>query len=242
VAASNAQLDTYLGAVMAELAFQQLAPEEAQLVECARRKDRAAIKLIVQQHNQRLYRIARSIMRDDSEADDVLQEAYVRAFANLDTFRGDARLSTWLARIVMNEALGRLRRRRPMVELSAIVANPGMAAQIIPFPNTSPQLSPEAIMAQCEIRALLERAIDGLPEAFRTVLVARLIEGMSIEETADLFGIVPETVKTRLHRGRRFLKQEMEKYIGPVLGDAFPFAGRRCERLTENVLERLGLN
>ena len=96
-------------------------------------------------------------------------------------------------------------------------------------------------MAQREIRALLEGAVDRLPEAFRTVLVARLIEGMSIEETARLFGIAPETVKTRLYRARLLLKKEMEKYIGPALGDAFPFAGRRCERLTERVLKRLGL-
>jgi RNA polymerase sigma-70 factor (ECF subfamily) len=96
-------------------------------------------------------------------------------------------------------------------------------------------------MAQSEIRALLERAIDDIPESFRTVLVARLIEGMSVEETAELFGILPETVKTRLHRGRRLLKLEMEKHLGTMLGDAFPFAGRRCERLTETVLARLGL-
>jgi RNA polymerase sigma-70 factor (ECF subfamily) len=96
-------------------------------------------------------------------------------------------------------------------------------------------------MAQREIRALLERAIDALPEGFRTVLVARLIEGMTIEETAELFGIRPETVKTRLHRARGLLKQEMEKHVGPVLGDAFPFAGRRCERLTNAVLRRLGV-
>ncbi|SDR52022.1 RNA polymerase sigma-70 factor, ECF subfamily [Rhizobiales bacterium GAS191] len=220
---------------------QQLANEEARLVEALRRKDPDAIKLILQQQNRRLYRIARSILRDDSEAEDALQEAYVHAFSNLDGFRGDARFGTWLARIVMNEALGRLRRRRPTLELSAVVEG-AVAAQIIPFPNANPQLDPETIMARREIHVLLEHAIDRLPEAFRTVLVARLIEGMSIDETAALFGILPETVKTRLHRARRLLKHEMEKYIGPVLGNAFPFAGRRCERLTENVLERLGLN
>jgi RNA polymerase sigma-70 factor (ECF subfamily) len=97
-------------------------------------------------------------------------------------------------------------------------------------------------MAQRELRALLERAIDKLPETFRGVLVARLVEGMSIDETAELFGILPQTVKTRLHRARALLKREMQKHIGPVLGDAFPFAGRRCERLTDHVLARLGLS
>jgi RNA polymerase sigma-70 factor (ECF subfamily) len=149
--------------------------------------------------------------------------------------------SRWLARIIMNEALGRLRGRRPTVELGVIDDNPALEAQIIPFPNASPELDPETAVAQRELRALLERAIDELPESFRIVLVARLIEGMSIEETAELFGILPETVKTRLHRARRLLKDAMEKHIGPAMGDAFPFAGRRCERLTEKVLARLNL-
>ena len=226
---------------MVDHALQHPAPDETELIAQARRKQPAAIRLIIRQHNQRLYRIARSILRDDSEAEDVLQEAYARAFANLDTFRGDARLGTWLARIVMNEALGRLRGRRRTAELSSIGDNPALEAQIIPFPHSNPQLDPETAVAQREIRALLERAIDELPESFRIVLVARLIEGMSIEETAGLFGIVPETVKTRLHRARRLLKDAMEKHVGPAMGDAFPFAGRRCERLTEKVLERLGL-
>jgi RNA polymerase sigma-70 factor, ECF subfamily len=213
---------------------------QAELVERARRKDSAAVKLIIQQHNQRLYRIARSIVRDDAEAEDVLQEAYVRAFTNLEAFRGEARLGTWLARIVMNEALGRLRRRRTTGEMESLDAAPTLEARIIPFPHANPQLDPETSMAQREIRALLERAIDALPEAFRTVFVARAVEGMSIDETAELLGIRPETVKTRLHRARRMLRDELEKHIGPVVGDAFPFRGDRCARFTERVLERLG--
>jgi RNA polymerase sigma-70 factor (ECF subfamily) len=216
-------------------------PQDAELLSRARSKDRHAIRLIIQQNNQRLFRIARSIVRNDSEAEDVLQEAYCKSFANLEAFRGEAQLGTWLARIVMNEALGRLRRQRPTTELAAVEDRSDLAAQVIPFPNAASHLDPETAMAQSEIRALLERAIDDIPESFRTVLVARLIEGMSVEETAELFGILPETVKTRLHRGRRLLKLEMEKHLGTMLGDAFPFAGRRCERLTETVLARLGL-
>jgi RNA polymerase sigma-70 factor (ECF subfamily) len=218
-----------------------LPTDEADLVARARDGDAAAVRLVVRQHNQRLYRIARSIVRDDGEAEDVLQEAYARAFANLASFRGEARLGTWLARIVMNEALGRLRGRRATVELTAAIAAGASEAEIIPFPNANPQIDPETAVAQRELRALLERAIDELPEAFRTVLVARLIEGMSVEETAELLGIVPETVKTRLHRARRLVRDAMDKHIGPVMGDAFPFAGRRCERLAENVIARLGL-
>jgi RNA polymerase sigma-70 factor, ECF subfamily len=226
---------------MVMLSPMQDIPEDAELLGRARGKDGHAIRLIMQRHNQRLFRIARSIVRNDSEAEDALQEAYCNAFANLETFRGEAQLGTWLARIVVNEALGRLRRRRPTMEVTALEDTPGLVAQIIPFPNSAPHLDPETAMAQGEIRVLLERAIDDLPEAFRTVVVARLIEGMSIEETAELFGILPETVKTRLHRGRRLLKHEMEKHIGPLLGGAFPFAGHRCQRLTATVLGRLGL-
>ncbi len=223
---------------------QALAPfpaDEPELIARARRGDAAAVRAIIRQHNQRLYRIARSILRDDGEAEDALQEAYARAFTSLATFRGEARLGTWLARIVMNEALGRLRRRRGTVALDAATEGAALDAQIIPFPNANPQLDPETAVAQRELRALLARAIDERPESFRTVLVARLIEGMSIEETAELFGILPETVKTRLHRARRLLRDAMEKHIGPAMGDAFPFAGRRCERLAEKVLARLGL-
>jgi RNA polymerase sigma-70 factor (ECF subfamily) len=227
---------------MAEQALQPVAADEAQLIERARSRDGAAIRLIIKQQNRRLYRLARSIVRDDSEAEDALQEAYVRAFSNLDSFRGEAQLGTWLARIVINEALACLRRRRPAMDINLIAESPALNAQIIPFPYANAELDPETTMAQREIRALLERAIDKLPEAFRGVLVARLVEGMSVEETAELFGILPQTVKTRLHRARALLKREMEKHIGPVLGDAFPFAGRRCDRLTEDVMTRLGLS
>jgi RNA polymerase sigma-70 factor (ECF subfamily) len=219
----------------------QAGTDEADLVARARRKDASAVALIIRQHNQRLYRIARSILRDDFEAEDALQEAYIRAFTSLGSFRGEARLGTWLARIVMNEALGRLRRRKPTVDFDSFAKTHEGSAEIIRFPAANPDLDPETTMAQREIRALLERAIDALPEGFRIVLIARLIEGMSVEETAEIFDIRPETVKTRLHRARRLLKDEMEKHVGPVLGDAFPFAGRRCERLTETVLSRLGL-
>jgi RNA polymerase sigma-70 factor (ECF subfamily) len=227
---------------MIKHAAAQPSSDDADLVARARQGDAAAVRRIIRQHNQRLYRIARSIVRDDGEAEDVLQDAYARAFTNLASFRGEARLGTWLARIVMNEALGRLRRRRATVELNAMTEGDAREAEIIRFPNANPQIDPETAVAQRELRALLERAIDELPESFRTVLVARLIEGMSVEETADLLGIVPETVKTRLHRARRLLRAAMEKHIGPAMGDAFPFAGRRCERVADNVIARLGLS
>jgi RNA polymerase sigma-70 factor (ECF subfamily) len=114
-------------------------------------------------------------------------------------------------------------------------------AQIIKFPQTTTSDDPERTMAQREILRIVERATDNLPEIFRTVFVARVIEGMSVEETADLLGLTAKTVKTRLHRARRLLRQQLDAEIGPVLMDAFPFAGRRCERMTGAIIQRLGL-
>jgi RNA polymerase sigma-70 factor, ECF subfamily len=139
------------------------------------------------------------------------------------------------------EALGRLRRKRPTVELTALDRPEPSQEQVIAFPLVHQQPDPERTMAQRQIQALLERAIDGLPDVFRTVLVARLIEDMSIEETADLLGVRPETVKTRLHRARKMLKEALEEHIGPVLTDAFPFDGERCERMANMVVARLDL-
>jgi RNA polymerase sigma-70 factor (ECF subfamily) len=206
-----------------------------QLVHRAMAHEAEAFRAIIKTHNQRLYRIARGVVRNDSEAEDIVQEAYVRAFAALATFRGDASLATWLSRIVINEALGRLRKRRRTV---AMPANP--EAQIIQFP-LNPSDDPERTMAQRQILRLVERATDNLPDVYRTVFIARVIEGLNIEETADLLGVRPETVKTRLHRARALVRKALDDEIGPVLLDAFPFAGRRCERLTEAVMKRLGL-
>jgi RNA polymerase sigma-70 factor (ECF subfamily) len=220
----------------------ELTTDDDRLIERARQRDHDAIRLIIKQHNQRLYRIARSIVRNDSDAEDALQEAYARAFTSLGQFRGEARLGTWLARIVINEALGCIRRRRPAIDIGLISTNPTLNAQIIPFPDANRVPDPEMTMAQTEIRVLLERAIDKLPSPFREVLIARLVEGMSVAETAELFGIPSQTVKTRLFRARALLRTEMERHIGPVVGNVFPFAGERCERLTARVLTRLGLS
>ncbi|MET3597279.1 MULTISPECIES: RNA polymerase sigma factor [Mesorhizobium] len=209
------------------------------LVRRALAREADAFRSIIKTHNQRLYRIARSVVRNDAEAEDIVQEAYMRAFASLDAFRGDASLATWLSRIVINEALGRLRKKKRIV---AMPENP--EAQIIRFPlnpnDLNPSDDPERTMAQRQILGLVERATDSLPDVYRTVFVARVIEGLSIEETAELLGIRPETVKTRLHRARALVRKALDDEIGPVLLDAFPFAGRRCERLTQAVMKRLG--
>jgi RNA polymerase sigma-70 factor (ECF subfamily) len=211
---------------------------DAELVQRALARDEAAVRTIMQANNRRLFRLARGILRNDSEAEDVVQDAYVRAFTHLDQFRGGSSLSTWLSRIAMNEAFGRLRRARASVEWSDQPPG-GLEAQIIQFPLSSAD-DPEKSMAQREIQHVVEHAIDELPEAFRLVFITRVIEGMNVEETADILGLKPETVKTRLHRARTMLRDNVERKIGPVVMEAFPFAGKRCERLTEAVLKRLG--
>src|SRR5213080_3745157 len=148
---------------------------EAELVRRARERDEPAIRAVMQSNNRRLYRIARGILRNDSEAEDVVQETYVRAFTHLEDFRGDSSLATWLARIAMNEALGRLRHRRPGVEWSSLPEG-ALEAQIIQFPLVS--TDPEKSMAQREIQRVVEQAIDELPEGFRLVFITRVIEGM----------------------------------------------------------------
>jgi RNA polymerase sigma-70 factor (ECF subfamily) len=215
--------------------------DEAGLVALAVARDEVAIRTLMRRYNQRLYRIARSVLRDDAEAEDALQQAYIRAFTHLSDFRGEARFSTWMSRIVLNEAIGRQRKRAiPATDdLSTLDRPPESHAAIIPFPSMP---DPEKSLAQRQISALLEQAVDALPDAFRVVLVARVIEEMSIEETAELLALKPETVKTRLHRARRMVREHLEAKLGTALTTAFPFNGWRCDRMADRVVAGLGLN
>ena len=216
--------------------------EESDLLARARRQDAAAIRTLVRLNNRRLFRTARSILKDDWEAEDAVQEAYVRAFTHLNDFEEKSKFSTWLTRIVVNEALGRLRKRWPTADLFAdidTIAAPDDESRVVPFPLAASQPDPERAMAQTEIHALLEKAIDSLPDAFRVVLVARVIEEMSVEETAELYGLKPETVKTRLHRARALLREDLEQKFGPMLAQTFPFDGARCDNMADRVIARL---
>lgn len=212
---------------------------EVELVRCAQRGDREAFRAIMQRGNQRLFRIARGVMRDDVEAEDVVQEAYVRAFAKIAAFRGDSSIFTWLTRILLNEAYGRLRQRRNMVGLDQIEAAQSGGAHVIMFPSTDPAASPEADAAKAQVRRLIEAAIDDLPEAFRIVFIMRDVEDCSVVETAEALGLLPETVKTRLHRARTRLRAALRDTLAATMTEAFPFLGSRCERITEAVLARL---
>lgn len=211
-----------------------------ELVDLARAGDPAAIRYIIQVHNRRLYRTARAVLRDDLEAEDVVQEAYVRAFSALESFRGESGLGTWLTRIAVNEALGRRRRRRKKVALESLDdPQERDRMHVIPFPQMNPDVDPERTAARREIRRLLEQAIDGLPEPFRIVLILRDVEEMSVEETAQQLRINPATVRTRLHRARAQLRKSLDSKISSALTDVFPFAGVRCARIAEAVLSRL---
>lgn len=209
------------------------------LVGLARLNDEDAVRTLVSRHNRRLFRVARSVIRDDAEAEDVVQEGYVRAFTNLEAFRGESLFSTWLTRIVLNEALGRARRRRPRVDLrelddARIALDEG---QLIMFPQTP--ANPESETARHQIRVMLEQGVDRLPDLFRIVFVLRDVEGLSVEETALQLSIRPETVKTRLHRARRLMRAMLEERLSPAFADLFPFDGARCAGMADRVVERL---
>ena len=215
------------------------ASDECELVRRAQGGERDAFRQIMQRSNQQLYRVARSIVRDDAEAEDVVQEAYARAFAAIGDFRGEASVVTWLTRITLNEARGRLRRRRKMVGLHEWEAAQDSGAVVMHFPTPLDGANPEADAARAEIRKLIERAIDDLPEAFRTVFIMRDVQECNIEETAASLDLNPETVKTRLHRARRLLRRALDAELAATMTEAFPFLGARCKRITEHVLLRM---
>ena len=215
--------------------------EDAELARLAHQRHGKAFRLIMQRNNRRLYRVARSILDDDAEAEDVVQQVYVVAFGKLAEFRAESSLATWLTRIAVNEALGRLRRRRPSLELSVLDAAPRTNAHVIAFPQLPTHTDPERGAALKQIRQLIEHAIDELPDGFRAVFVMRDIEAMSVAETADVLALSPATVKTRLHRARRLLRRALDAQLASALSDTFPFDGERCRLTTETVLTRLGL-
>jgi RNA polymerase sigma-70 factor (ECF subfamily) len=213
--------------------------DDQTLVALARNGDEAACRTIVQRYNRRLYRVARGVVRNESEAEDIVQETYVRAFTSLGGFRGDSSLSTWLTRIALNEALGRLRRNRPTVGLEVIDGGGAQEARVIMFPSSMDHPDPEAALARRQVQKLLEQAVEDLPEPFRIVFILRDIEKLSIEETAAHLSITPETVKTRLHRARRRMRGRLAAQLSSSLPEIFPFAGTRCEQMADRVMQRL---
>ncbi|HXQ11580.1 MAG TPA: RNA polymerase sigma factor [Caulobacteraceae bacterium] len=218
--------------------YSQLA--ESDLAALAAQGDRDAFRAITQRCNQRLFRIARAVVKDDDEAADVLQEAYLHAFGGLDGFRDESSLFTWLTTITLNEARGRLRKRHPTIGLEAVETAQEEGARIAMFPRSFGEGTPESDVARAESRRLMEVAIDALPDDFRIVFIMRAVEECTVVETANQLGIRPETVRTRLFRARQILRKALHAKLSSSVTEAFPFLGERCRAMTDTVLQRLG--
>ncbi len=210
---------------------------EPELVLRAIGGDDAAFEAIMRRHNRLLFRTARSILKSEVEAEDALQEAYLKAWRVLGSFRFDARLSTWLVRIVANEALGRLRRSGAQVIPLDMAVN-SLEPEVQAALTGDPVQEPEHIAVRAQLRKLMEARIDLLPEAFRTVFMLRAVEEMSVDEVAQALGIPEATVRTRFFRARSLLRESLASDIDVALGDAFAFDGARCDRIVAAVLTR----
>lgn len=191
--------------------------------------DTSLFEILMRRYNQRLFRVARSILGDEAEAEDVMQDAYVRAFRELAGFRGEARFSTWLTKIAVYEALARARKRRRLVSIEG--GEP-------PEPP-APESGPERQVENRELQAVLRDAVEVLPDPLRTVFCLREVEGLSTEQTADLLGLTIENVRVRLHRAKRSLRETLDARIGREVRRLYLFEAPRCDRMVESVFARL---
>jgi len=199
------------------------------VVSRVRAGERGLFEIIMRRYNQRIYRAVRAITGNDGEAEDVMQDAYVRAYTHLDQFAGRSSFATWLTRIAVHEALARRRRGERFVDLDDVMPTLAFSGH-----------GPEQRANDRELGAALQQAIDDLPPAFRTVFVLRDAEGLSTAETAESLGIPAETVKTRLHRARSLLRHRLWSRAGHVAGGVFEFGAGRCDRVVAAVLARIG--
>lgn len=215
-------------------------PDDAELARRLTQGDHSAFEPLMRRHNQMLYRLARSILKDDAEAEDAVQEAYLSAFRHFDGFRGDSALSTWLASIVVNEAYGRLRKQKRNATVVAFDAHQRDVQRSgeEDMADETTEL-PEAAAMRTELRELLERRIDDLPEQFRTVFVLRDVQELSVDETAACLDIPAATVRTRAFRARALLRESLAREIDVATINAFGFDGERCDRVVASVLQRL---
>ncbi|HET8647976.1 MAG TPA: RNA polymerase sigma factor [Vicinamibacteria bacterium] len=220
-------------AILTTLDTKMLTDEE--VVRRVRAGESALFEVLMRRHNQRIYRAARAIVRDEAEAEDVMQQAYVNAYTHLDQFAERARFSTWLTRIATYEALARLRRRSRLTEIEAMTES----AEAVPaLAERGP--SPERQAFLGELRSTLEGSVDALPEAYRSVFVLRDVEGLSTAETAECLGLSEDVVKTRLVRARAQLRRKLAEQMGAGARDIFTFPAPRCDRVVAGVLSRLG--
>ena len=211
---------------------------DAELVARAANGDQLAFEAIMRRHNRLLFRTARSILKSDAETEDALQEAYLRAWRALANFRAEAKLSTWLVRIVINESLGRLRRHGAQV-IPLDTAMECSEHQTEAWMEDDPDQRPDRVAMRGEVRRLMESRIDRLPDAFRTVFMLRAVEELSVEEIAVALDIPEATVRTRFFRARGLLREGLARDVDISISDAFSFAGARCDRIVAGVLARL---
>ena len=214
------------------------ATADADLASRAAAGDTRAFEHVMRRHNQLLFRTARSILRNDVETEDALQEAYLLAWRAIGSYRADAKLSTWLVRIVINQALARLRRRSAQViplDTAMEPIDPELRAAL----EDDPAQRPERKAQGAEMRGLIEARIDRLPEAFRVVFVLRAVEEMSVEEVATALDLPEATVRSRFFRARGLLRESLSRDVDVAIGDAFSFAGDRCDRIVAGVLARI---
>jgi RNA polymerase sigma-70 factor (ECF subfamily) len=205
------------------------------------REDHGAFEALMRKYNGKLFRVARAILKDDAEAEDALQDAYLDAYRHIGDFRGGSALGTWLTRIVINQALMRLRRqKRERVVVSFDARQPADRGAIEAERADDKTESPSTATLRAEVRRMLERRIDELPLAFRTVFVMREVQDMTVDETADCLGIPAATVRTRLFRARALLREALARDMDRATVDVFAFAGARCDRIVAGVLARAG--
>jgi RNA polymerase sigma-70 factor (ECF subfamily) len=214
--------------------------DDSELAELVGRGDHAAFEALMRRHNGKLFRIARATLGDDAEAEDALQDAYLDAYRHIREFRGGSAFGTWLTRIVINRALMRLRSRRRHSVVVPISGRPSPEQDEteVEVADAKAESPPDATL-RAELRRVLERRIDELPVAYRTVFVMREIEDMTVEETAQSLSIPATTVRTRLFRARALLREAIARDLDVTIGEVFAFAGERCDRIVERVLARV---
>ena len=220
-------------AVLSTFAADELTDET--IVDRVRHGEVGLYEILIRRHNQRLYRTIRAVLRDDRDVEDVMQQAYVDAYRHLDQFRGAAKFSTWLTRIAVNRAIRSGRGARRGLELVPAASDAELTIQQTPAPT----IDPEHAMYGHELRVVLESSIEQLPEPFRLVFVMREVEGLSTAETAACLEINEDTVKTRLHRAKKLLRERLDRQLGPAAGSVYQFHLSRCDRVVASVMAEI---
>jgi len=214
---------------------------DSEIVKRVRAGDRALFEILMRRHNQQIYRAARAIVKNETEVEDVMQQAYINAYLHLDQFEERSQFSTWLTRIAVNEAIGRREKTKTAerinerLEENRVEKNRGTVVDTF----TSAQPSPEHQAYARELQRVLEQAVDELPDTYRAVFMLRDVEGLSTSETGEGLGLGEEAVKTRLHRARAMIRRSVASRIGAVAAGAFHFQATRCDRVVAYVLEQL---